>query len=1297
MNKSFTKKFKKLYKGTMFGAALLMCATFMPLNVLPSSAETRDVDAGQPIITLQGAPEKTVKKGAPYTVNAAKFGLGAAGTDYIVGDGGANTTLKVKSSSVKATYKGTTDTEDITKAVSGNVYGTFTPKRIGTYVITYTVIADDDTEYVYDYEFTCETSTAHFEFSSYDQLAIPSVYDLGYVNAKKTATPNVNYDIKLPLPTVYNADDEKQTVVYYANDKVSNEDCVVISVVGGKDGTVEVKGEGTNFSILESDIKAAGEGEYTVTYTYYEGGEYIASTEKNFGVYSDYYKTSKKEAGYKLNTSWATSAPTSAVVGVKTELPAVKGVTAATDNPASEEIPVYYSIQIVRRKNGADVDVTETCLKKEDNKYFFQPNAKGNYRIVYTVKDFYGNTADVALTQFPINDVKDTQLPTVYIYDANGGLVDGEYASAENKLKSTTGDKNVVIYAIGATDNYNELKDMTLKRTIRSAGSANLLEITEYNDYNLIFNYTTAEAFLAANYAVKRDMEKSSIANYEEETVKAWLKEHKYLIATNEEGKTVEEGYAYLSQTIPTFTTQTYRIVYEAKDTENSSAAEKILNMDIKVDGGLDDNAVPTVKAITGLQNAYLPTDKITFTVPTATDTEDSRLEVVSAYRYLNNERKVIANTAEDADVIYAYAKANGLTEDAENALGWFKFDELKDGATQQTIDLNKKLTDAAFVELFVYTIDDAGNVGYFNKTMSISQITADSDAPVLLNIENYNNEQVKHGAEVKLPTLTYSDANAAYMSARVYVYHVTTKDGVVSRELMNSYNMSPFPDTQTGTYVVDAGAFRADYEGDYQVVVIAKDSANNSTATYFDYSAGPFAVYENPVIDNISAETITLELGASRNFPSPTIAMSESETYGYVGLDNDGVTSTYYTVKVNNSASASFDAGLYFFSSLKEGRYTVQYNVYLIRYVKDQLKTEATAQAGEFFLDANGKLKVSDGTKSYFVIVDTKAATAKLIASENEDGTGLYTGALNETVVSLYPMQSPEQTIVVTDTTKPQISTELLSGIRSYYPKAEGGRTVIIPRISAYEISEDGIDTANSYVSVVRTRANGSTSTYTVHMNNWTEDSGNLKYSDGELKLHLEEDGTYTIRYHVVDHAGNYDEISKTVRYGDTEAPKLEIEDGFLNKKADEYKLNDKLILNVGKLTMSDNVTTERNDLLKTISVKVVNVDTDAEIKNNGEVKVDDENPENWVFNFDYDLKTAGEYRVTVSIKDATGWTTERSVTFTVATGRTNATNTYQVVGTVLIVVAVLILVGVVGYFIYSKVKLDKEAKKRK
>lgn len=1295
MNKSFTKKFKKLYKGTMFGAALLMCATFMPLNVLPSSAGTKEVDAGQPIITLQGAPEKNVKKGATYTVNAATFGKGGAGT-YVVGENGADADLNVKSSSVKATYKGTNDEETITKTVAGNIYGSFTPKRVGTYVITYTVVTDDG-EYVYDYEFTCETSTAHFEFSSYDQLAIPSVYDLGYVNAKKTTTPNVNYDIKLPLPTVYNAEDEKQTVVYRANDKVSNEDCVVISVVGGKTETLEVKGEGTDFSILESDLKTSGEGEYTVTYTYYQGGEFVASTEKNFGVYSDYYKNSKKEAGYKLNTSWATSAPTSAVVGVKTELPGVKGVTSSTDSPASEEVPVYYSIQIVRRENGADVDVTDSCLIKEDNKHYFKPNAKGNYRIVYTVKDFYGNTADVALTQFPINDVKDTQLPTVYIYDANGGLVDGKYTSAETKLKSTTGDKNVVIYAIGATDNYNELKDMTLKRTIRSAGSANLLEITDYHEYNLIFHYTTAEAFVQANYAVKRDMEKSEIANYEEETVKAWLKEHKYLIVTNEEGKTVEEGYAYFSQEIPTFTTQTYRIVYEAKDTENTTAAEKILNMDIKVDGGLDDKSAPTVKAIAGLQNAYLPTDKITFTVPSATDTEDSRLDVISAYRYLDASRNVVANAAQDTNVIYAYANAKGIAETAPEALGWFKFDELKDGATQQTIDLNKKLANAAYVELFVYSIDDAGNVGYYNKTMAISQITADSAAPELLMVENYNSEQVKHGAEVKLPTLTYKDANAAYMSARVYVYHVTTKDGVVSRELMNSYDMSPYPDTQTGTYVVNAGAFRADYEGKYQVVVIAKDSANNSTATYFDYTAGPFAVYENPVIDNISSETITLELGKAHNFASPTIAMSDSETYGYVGLDEDKVTATYYTVKVNNSASASFDAGLYFFSSLREGRYTVQYNVYLIRYVKAELKGETTAQAGEFFLDANGKLKVSDGTSKYFVMVDTKAATPKLIATVNEDGTGAaYTGEFSDTVY-LYHMPSQTQTIVVSDTTKPQISAELLSGIRSYYPKAEDGRTILIPRISAYEISEDGIDTANSYVSVVRTRANGSTSTYTVHMNNWTEDSGNLKYSDGELRLHLQEDGTYTIRYHVVDHSGNYDEVSKTVRYGDTEAPKLEIEDGFLNKKADEYKLNDKLILNVGKLTMSDNVTTERNDLLKTISVKVVNVDTDTEIKNNGEVKVDDANPENWVFNFDYSLKTAGEYRVTVSIKDATGWTTEKSVTFKVATGKTNATNTYQVVGTVLIVVAVLILVGVVGYFIYSKVKLDKESKKKR
>ena len=77
------------------------------------------------------------------------------------------------------------------------------------------------------------------------------------------------------------------------------------------------------------------------------------------------------------------------------------------------------------------------------------------------------------------------------------------------------------------------------------------------------------------------------------------------------------------------------------------------------------------------------------------------------------------------------------------------------------------------------------------------------------------------------------------------------------------------------------------------------------------------------------------------------------------------------------------------------------------------------------------------------------------------------------------------------------------------------------------------------------------------------------------------------------------------------------------------------------------------------------------------------------------YEITETGTYTFTVTVTDESGNFTPREFTFEVTDEEVDPTLTYQIIGTVLIVISVLVLAGVIIYFVVSKVKLDKELKK--
>ena len=187
---------------------------------------------------------------------------------------------------------------------------------------------------------------------------------------------------------------------------------------------------------------------------------------------------------------------------------------------------------------------------------------------------------------------------------------------------------------------------------------------------------------------------------------------------------------------------------------------------------------------------------------------------------------------------------------------------------------------------------------------------------------------------------------------------------------------------------------------------------------------------------------------------------------------------------------------------------------------------------------------------------------------------------------------------------------------------------------------------------------------------------------------FYISQNGTVTIAYTVYDNNGNSSTAEYVIRAGDNTNPIIRVntvdESDFI---ATTYSLSDfqdgLFTVDLTKLTFSDDKTAEA-DLV--VTYEFVNDDTDDEPI---EAEIENENQ------LAYKIESVGNYTLTVTVTDEAGNSISRDFSFEVTEATSDATLTYRVIGTVLIVISVLLLAGVIIYFVVSKVKLDKELKK--
>ena len=1052
------------------------------------------------------------------------------------------------------------------------------------------------------------------------------------------ATVKTNTEVKIPLPSVKQDGEEiaKESLVS-AEAKTGLK--VFIADKDDSSDTTELAYNATTETFNFTPTKA---GVYEIIYRYYADG-YVQDYKTDSFVVKDNFSTTDM----KLNFSYKGSKPTTATLGKATTLPQIK---VFDKNNASVELEAYVQITVTHIETGTIMPVKD---------YNFTPTLKGDYKVTYKASmPIFG--LETQESNFIIQDVKDNERPEVYVansytYTTTNGV------TTINQVYNDANQNNVVdageyVY-YNAADYANADKEEKEKALKEAMGNA------VYNIPSVVVLNSEGKATVKIPAIYASD-------NFDDFSKLTFTRSVRSSTGLITEIKKVEGDtrvpYAANEWAEYTFNAAgEYKIRYEAKDEAGNYYTDgwdiKVLSSVEQLKGTDGNYLLPTLNfdAITSYakRNATITMNK-----PSATDKFDTRVETKVYYSFdkntfdtaneittVNDEGKLALNLEEvlnghDAEQkIYIHAVAyNDYAEANPADVNYVPYSKI----TREVSLINNVDPSAP---------DFTSAASFYDELSKINNFVLDAEADPITykEIDEFGfidgKPAFKQKDLVKLPKFVIEDVEDTNLNITLTVKNPYGKTVTVKN---SSYKKTVVRNDSTKEitkyiYTVQNGSFTADYSGVYTITYTAKDSGGNIVSKTYGIRVQDT---EKPsiVLSSYAPFTGAVEVGKFIEIPAATLTdkgeiLTDITTNIPFSERVDGVAGTYWELVEGPSLNTTGTVG---FTPSVAGDYVIKY------YGWDK--------AGNYTETKSYTITATDSIKPTIELEKDHILT-NVAWDETAGSVTVYAPGVVQLYDGYRDAKNPENDYDQTSVSDITLTVKV-------YDKNNNEVTSV--KATEYEIHNDGTPV---------TDANDGIKYFVIGKDALGKDVYIERY-----RFIAEEQGTYTIKYIATDAAGNSTEISREVKVGDTDAPEVEwtdSEDDLITTAAigDYYEFNLNMI-NLDGVEGVNAITIPTGQSEAEYTVTVNMYDPTSSVVTN-EYKNDDnkENSYRWKF------EKSGTYELRIVATDKAGNKVTKSYNIVVAENETETETVSPVVGTILIVISSLILVGVVAYFVIT------------
>lgn len=1051
-----------------------------------------------------------------------------------------------------------------------------------------------------------------------------------------------NTEVSIPLPTVKLGSKELEQDQIITNDATKGLKVYVIDKSGN--------GENSPLEFNESDkcfkFTASNLGVYEIVYKFYNETVQDYKTERFTVKSATDYDISKVKLGFKYDSA----KPTSFTLGQEVTLP---GVTVFDKEDGNSEIAAFVEVKV----NHIATNGTKTAMTVENFK--FTPTLKGEYEITYQAKlPLFG--LESTTNTFLVKDVKDNVAPGVLVvnhYEVNdNGEVTRVYkdVDGDDKFDATKGD--IELY------NSSNPEIIALTEDERKEALNLALGNLDYNIPGAIAlkddgtGVKTATVSLPAIYGTD-NFDKFSQIKFTR-SVKS-PKGTVTVLNKTVDGKQVNyesnEAAKYTFTVAGEYTIR-YSAVDEAGNEKMTSYSVNVVadESELKED---KDSSKAFIKPEITFQalSSYVKKDgKLTFNKPTATDAYDPRVEIHVYYAFQTDysDKVEIVKTNSDGKMELDLSKISIPSNSTEfYVLVTAKNDyATSESRVERTVKLinnldktapklvnpqnfmaNLKTANEDVIAAGTDTNQNINNAGYIYPTKEDDNGNIVADTSKAQDVAAFNQKDM-----VTLPTVTFTDAEDANLQLSVVVRDPYGKTVNVKNSVFDK-------DPSTKQFTISSGKFVADYNGVYTITYTAKDAGGNASVKTYGIRVQDT---EKPTINLSSFDPFnnSVEVGKEIEIPhanikdNGVIVPNITTDVPYEKRDTaNPKAGTYWTLK--NSNNALVKPG-YSFTPLAAGEYVIVYTGWDI--------AGNLTESQEHIVVAKDTIKPTIVLESDYKMRDSYEYT---------DGMSIKAPSVSEIYDGIRDEENPDNNFDQTSKSDISLSVKVYD---------ETGELV----------------------------GNTPTDEYAYGVTEKDED-GNITNVDNDAPIVTryyftpKSQGVYTVKYTAIDGSGNETTLELKVNIGDVEKPEVKWADEK-NDLITKINVNETYELAASKILLTDDYSDETY-LYNNMTIALYNPSgkkVDSSIDNSNK-----ENKKDAIYKWKFE--DAGTYELRITVTDKSGKTTTKTYNIVSSAKDAKTSVVTPVVGTILIVAAVLVLAGVVAYFVISGRKAKNGGKK--